>query len=39
MKQRDYNRRHKIMKHFKILVLVLFTTSKVVHDVWYRKLY
>ena len=25
------------MKYFKVLVWVRFTTSKVVHDVWYKK--
>ena len=29
----NYNRKHKIMKHFTILIEVLFTTSKVVHDI------
>ena len=33
----SYNRGHKIMKHFKILVQVLFTTNKVVYDIQYKK--
>ena len=34
---KTYNPGHKTMKQFKILVQVLFTTSKVVHDICYRK--
>ena len=33
-----YNRRQKFSKHFKILVQVGFTTSKVLHDIQYKKI-
>ena len=34
---KTYNPGHKTMRQFKILVQVLFTASKVVHDIYYRK--